>query len=70
MDPFDFVVALVSIIIAPGVAELLVGIARILLGELELYRIHADWVFTLSVTQLGCCGSSLWSRGEEGVGLS
>ena len=57
MNPFEFVMVLVSIIIALGVAELLAGIARILRGELKLYWIHAIWVFTLLVMQLQYCWS-------------
>lgn len=57
MNPFEFVMVLVSIIVALGVAELLVGIARILRGELKLYWIHAIWVFTLLVMQLQYCWS-------------
>jgi hypothetical protein len=52
MAPFEFVMTLVSIIVALGVAELLVGIARILRSELKPYWIHAIWVFTLLVMQL------------------
>jgi hypothetical protein len=52
MAPFEFVMTLVSIIVALGVAELLVGIARILRSELKFYWIHAIWVFTLLVMQL------------------
>ena len=57
MNPFEFVMVLVSIIIALGVAELLVGIARILRGELKLYWVHSIWVFTLLVMQLQYCWS-------------
>ncbi|MFT5443828.1 MAG: hypothetical protein ACI8W3_002879 [Myxococcota bacterium] len=52
MNPFEFVMILVSIIVALGVAELLVGVARILRGELKPYWIQAIWVFTLLVMQL------------------
>jgi hypothetical protein len=55
MNPFEFVMILVTIIVALGVAELLVGIARILRGELKLYWIHAIWIFTLFVMQLQYC---------------
>jgi hypothetical protein len=57
MNPFEFVMVLVSMTIALGVAELLVGIARILRGELKPYWIHAIWVFTLLVMQLQYCWS-------------
>ena len=55
MNPFEFVMILVTIIVALGVAELLVGIARILRGELKLYWVHAIWIFTLFVMQLQYC---------------
>jgi hypothetical protein len=57
MNPFEFVMVLVSIIVGLGVAELLVGIARILRGELKPYWVHAIWVFTLLVMQLQYCWS-------------
>lgn len=57
MNPFEFVMVLVSIIVALGVAELLAGIARIMRGELQVYWIHAVWIFTLLVMQLQYCWS-------------
>ena len=57
MQPFEFVMIVVSIIVALGVAELLVGVARILRGELSPYWIHAIWVVNLLVLQLQYCWS-------------
>lgn len=66
MNPFEFVMVLVSIIIALGVAELLVGIVRILRGELKLYWIQSVWVLSLLVMQLQYSWSlfDLESKGE------
>jgi len=66
MNPFEFVMVLVSIIVALGVAELLVGIARILRGELRLYWIQAVWVLSLFIMQLQYCWSlfDLEAKGE------
>lgn len=63
MNAFEFVMILVTIIVALGVAELRVGIARILRGELKLYWIHAIWIFTLFVMQLQYCWTLFPSRG-------
>lgn len=57
MNPFEFVMVLVTIIIALGVAELLTGIARIMRRELGFYWIHMVWIFTLLVMQLQYCWS-------------
>ena len=66
MQPFEFVMVVVSIIIALGVAELLAGVARILRGELRPYWIHAIWVFNLLILQLQYCWSlfDLQARNE------
>ena len=66
MEPFEFVMILVSIIIALGVAELLAGVARILRGDLQAYWIHAVWIADLLVLQLQYCWTlfDLESRAE------
>jgi hypothetical protein len=66
MQPFEFVMVLVSIIIALGVAELLAGVVRILRGELRSHWIHALWVFILLLLQLQYCWTlfDLEARGE------
>jgi hypothetical protein len=66
MQPFEFVMVLVSIIIALGVAELLAGVVRILRGELRPHWIHALWVFNLLLLQLQYCWTlfDLEARGE------
>ncbi|MEM9255310.1 MAG: hypothetical protein AAGA91_07675 [Pseudomonadota bacterium] len=52
MQPFEFVMILVSIILALGVKELLAGVARMLRGELRPYWIHTLWIGILFVMQL------------------
>ena len=52
MQPFEFVMILISIILALGVKELLAGVSRILRGELRVYWVHAIWIGTLFVMQL------------------
>ena len=66
MQPFEFVMVLVSIIVALGVAELLAGVVRILRGELRFYWIHGLWVFNLLILQLQYCWAlfDLEARGE------
>lgn len=57
MQPFEFIMVLISIIIALGVAELLAGVVRILRGELRFYWIHGLWIFNLFILQLQYCWS-------------
>lgn len=66
MQPFEFVMVLVSIIVALGVAELLAGVVRILRGELKSHWIHGLWVFNLLILQLQYCWAlfDLEARGE------
>jgi len=52
MQPFEFVMILISIILALGVKELLAGVSRILRGELRPYWVHGVWIGTLFVMQL------------------
>ena len=52
MQPFEFVMILISIILALGVKELLAGVSRILRGELKPYWAHGIWIGTLFVLQL------------------
>ena len=52
MQAFEFVMVLISIILALGVKELLTGVSRILRGELKPYWAHSIWVATLFVLQL------------------
>ncbi|MFK7896210.1 MAG: hypothetical protein AB8G23_10260 [Myxococcota bacterium] len=57
MQPFEFVMVVISIIVALGVAELLAGVARILRGELRAYWVHALWVLCLLIHQFQYCWS-------------
>lgn len=41
MQPFEFVMVVISIIVAPVVAERLAGVARSLRRELRFYSVHA-----------------------------
>jgi len=52
MRPFEFVMILISIILALGVKELLSGVSRILRGELKPYWIHGIWIGVLFIMQL------------------
>jgi hypothetical protein len=52
MKPFEFVMILISIILALGVKELLAGVSRILRGELKPYWIHGVWIGVLFIMQL------------------
>ena len=52
MQPFEFVMILISIILALGVKELLAGLSRILRGEIRPYWVHAIWIGTIFVMQL------------------
>lgn len=52
MRPFEFVMTLISIILALGVKELLAGVSRILRGELKPYWIHEVWIGVLFIMQL------------------
>jgi len=52
MQAFEFVMILISIILALGVKELLAGVSRILRGELRSYWVHSLWVVILFIMQL------------------
>ena len=47
MQPFEFILILVSIISGLGIAALLGGVARILRGELTPYWVHHLWVLSV-----------------------
>ncbi len=65
MQPFEFVMVVISIIVALGIAELLSGVARVLRGELRFYWVHAIWVLTLLLQQLQYCWSLFDLAGQE-----
>ena len=53
MQPFEFVVILVSIIVGLGITQILAGVVRLMRGELEGYWIHSVWILNVSLLLLG-----------------
>ena len=58
MQPFEFVMILVSLIVGLGITQILAGLVRLMRGELEGYWIHSVWILNVSLLLL----SYSWSQ--------